>query len=261
MKIHLVSDIHLEFSDYPYRAPKGTDVVIAAGDIYTKNLGPQALRTHFPDHPIIYITGNHEYYGGSVVEDSIELQEQAEKYDIRFLNPGFTIYEDVLFVGGTLWTDYLLHGEEFQKTCKFHGQDCMNDFRKISYSKKPWERFTPDKAEFLHKIHKEEISEGLSRAFEEGKKTVVVTHHAPHTKSLDPDYVNDHWLNASYASDLEKFILDTKPNLWVHGHIHCSKDYMVGETRIVANPRGYSHPKNPFDQQNKNFNKDLLIEI
>jgi len=27
--------------------------------------------------------------------------------------------------------------------------------------------------------------------------------------------------------------------LWTHGHMHNASDYMIGETRVVCNPRGY----------------------
>ena len=29
--------------------------------------------------------------------------------------------------------------------------------------------------------------------------------------------------------------------LWVHGHMHDPVDEMLGNTRIIANPHGYSH--------------------
>ncbi len=43
--------------------------------------------------------------------------------------------------------------------------------------------------------------------------------------------------------------------LWVHGHTHYSFDYMVGNCRVICNPRGYSNIDNP------DFNPNLVVEI
>jgi hypothetical protein len=47
-------------------------------------------------------------------------------------------------------------------------------------------------------------------------------------------------MNGGYHSDLSEFILD-RPGikLWTHGHTHEDFDYMIGECRVVCNPRGY----------------------
>ena len=68
---------------------------------------------------------------------------------------------------------------------------------------------------------------------------VVITHHAPSMQSIEKNYRNSE-LVASFASNLENFILDL-PNikLWCHGHIHTASDYMIGNCRIICNPRGY----------------------
>jgi hypothetical protein len=39
---------------------------------------------------------------------------------------------------------------------------------------------------------------------------------------------------------LSEFILDRPQiKLWTHGHVHNVNDYMIGDTRVVSNPRGY----------------------
>ena len=84
-------------------------------------------------------------------------------------------------------------------------------------------------------------------------KTVVVTHHLPHAKSIPPRFKGD-LLNAAYASDLSGVIEQGRPALWVHGHTHDSCDYDLGSTRVVCNPRGY-------DDENRDFNSALVVEI
>ena len=47
-------------------------------------------------------------------------------------------------------------------------------------------------------------------------------------------------MNGAYHSDLTEFIMDRPEiKLWVHGHMHDDFDYMIGDTRVVCNPRGY----------------------
>jgi hypothetical protein len=47
-------------------------------------------------------------------------------------------------------------------------------------------------------------------------------------------------MNGGYASSLDEFILDN-PNIkvWVHGHMHDPNNYVIGDTRVLSNPRGY----------------------
>jgi len=85
--------------------------------------------------------------------------------------------------------------------------------------------------------------------------TVILSHHSPHFGSVAKGHYESDILTASYCSDLSEIILtgaetDADPTprktadanwdrLWVHGHIHSSSDYVVGTTRILANPHGY----------------------
>jgi Icc-related predicted phosphoesterase len=73
------------------------------------------------------------------------------------------------------------------------------------------------------------------------KKVVFVGHHTPSHQSIHDRYKKDQLMNGGYHSDLSEFILDhPQIKLWTHGHTHEPFDYMIGETRIVCNPRGYS---------------------
>lgn len=48
-------------------------------------------------------------------------------------------------------------------------------------------------------------------------------------------------------------------DLWIHGHMHGSFDYVVAECRVVCNPRGYV-PKGQ-SAENPAFNARLIIEV
>jgi Icc-related predicted phosphoesterase len=82
------------------------------------------------------------------------------------------------------------------------------------------------------------ISDQLSRASD--RRVVMVSHHAPSFRSIDPRYRAQREMNGGYASDLSNLILDNpKIKLWIHGHTHSPHDYMIGDTRVLCNPRGY----------------------
>jgi Icc-related predicted phosphoesterase len=83
--------------------------------------------------------------------------------------------------------------------------------------------------------------------------TVVITHHAPHSRSLHPRYAKD-LLSAAYVSDLEDLIVAAAPELWVHGHVHSNFDYRVGRTRVLCNPHGYG-------AENSDFDPALVVEV
>ena len=84
----------------------------------------------------------------------------------------------------------------------------------------------------------------LFRSRRKGEKNIVITHHAPSAQSLPLESTKD-ILNAAYASHLDDVIKKYAPSLWVHGHVHKSNDYMIGETRVVSNSRGNPYSLNP----------------
>ena len=61
--------------------------------------------------------------------------------------------------------------------------------------------------------------------------------------------------DANFASDLEELVIESGVLLCVHGHIHSQSDYRIGDTRIIANPRGY--PREDVGE----FNADLVVEV
>lgn len=79
---------------------------------------------------------------------------------------------------------------------------------------------------------------------------------------LSPAFVND--LPASFFEGETmwsegKRLQSSGPALWSHGHTHKSVDYMVGDCRIVSNPRGYRESEEFFE--NKAFDAGLIVEV
>lgn len=276
MKIHLVSDLHTEFSPYLDSAPKAADVIIAAGDVAVGDIGPLILRENYGPHvPIIYVAGNHEFYRQNLMENYTKIAESAKRNRVHFLQNSFVEIDDVLFVGGTLWTDFCLYGEDKQFAAMSAAKQGINDFRLIAWEGKyqnngnnpnymKYEPFAPQRALEQHHVTRSLIDHVLDSQMVDGKlwrKVVVVTHMAPSLKSVHEKYAGD-ILNSYYASNQIAMIAKYQPTLWVHGHMHDSFDYMLGDTRVVCNPRGYvSGSGRAMDRENKSFDPNLIIEI
>ena len=83
----------------------------------------------------------------------------------------------------------------------------------------------------------------------------MVTHHAPSIRSIADRYKLDP-VSAAFASNMDDFILEYQPRLWIHGHTHESFDYKIGKTRVVCNPRGYAST-----EENKRFRPDYTLVV
>lgn len=142
------------------------------------------------------------------------------------------------FVGGTGWTDYDLYadGDEGQRALAMQQAYLgLNDHARIMLRDFSSEVFEPSHALEMH-VKTRAYIEGVLRRPHDGP-TVVVTHHAPSERSISSQFAGD-GLSPAFASDLEPVTHRHRPSLWLHGHVHSSHDYTVGETRVVCNPRG-----------------------
>ena len=269
MKIKLVSDLHLEFSDCLINNDEGADVLILGGDICIAqdlhdhpepaNTADQAAiangtglgrrqmtaqrfrdffkRCSFQFPHVIYIMGNHEFYNGKFYAGIDYMREECAKYpNVYMLEQDMKIIDDVVFVGGTLWTNM-----NKRDPLTMHAiEGMMNDFRIIRNDAR---NYAPMSALDVAIRHDKTLAYIEHIVHEHrNKKCVVVGHHSPSFQSCHPMYGNDTLMNGGYHSDLSEFIMDhPQIKLWTHGHTHHPFDYVIGETRIVCNPRGYEN--------------------
>ena len=276
MKINLVSDMHINFQDVTL---PGGDVLVMAGDIMEAGhlrLADNAKKNVFladryrrfcreelvKYRKVIYVAGNHEHYNNSY--DDTHERIQAELPDnVHFLENDFVKIDDVWFFGGTFWTDF----NKGDPISMHYVKQNMSDFRlikfkdsievKTMYGDSYWtSQFTPAYVkEVFHKT-----VENLKQFAEShpDEKIVVVSHHAPTELSIDPAYKNDYHMNGAYHSRLGDFIMN-HPNIkvWCHGHMHNFTDYMIGDTRVLANPRGYKG----YEQIAETFDPNFSFEV
>lgn len=250
MRIHVLSDLHLEMA--PYVPPQGlqADVVVLAGDIHVGLKGLTWARAAFPERPVVYVAGNHEYYRGAIPHLTSKLQATARDLGIHFLEDEEVTIEGVRFLGSTLWTDFSLFGDDDVLQAMEIGRARMADYHLIRKSPQ-FGRLSPRDTRAFHRRSRSWIRDRLA---ESQGPTVVVTHHAPSLASI-PDKYKTELLSSSYASDLDDMAAASGAALWVHGHTHHCVDYKLGPTRVVANQRGY--PDEPVAA----FDPHLVVEV
>lgn len=248
MKLALVSDIHLEFGDIDIVNTESADVLILSGDICTardlvKNNSHHERTVQFwhtaseQYDQVVYVLGNHEHYGSDYRKTQKIMQDFFDVNgldNIHLLEKSSVEIGGILFVGGTLWTDF----DNGNPLIKQHGQLYMNDYRAIKDSHKSNYKLYPEAIWMDHVACKNYILDTLEA--NPDQPTVVVGHHAPSRQSIAEQYRGDPG-NGLYASSLEDIMLDNPQIvLWTHGHTHDPFDYVIGETRVVCNPRGYA---------------------
>lgn len=258
MKLRIASDIHTEFFGEdeigiwseiilpPLDDDKNT-VLILAGDI--GSMKHKECLVNFLDavvprfKTVLYIPGNHEYYGGNLLTTPDVIRELTGKHkNLFFTNMGGCVEENKKIHMHTLWTDF----DGGNPQSMFEAGERMNDYRLIRNGGR---LLQPADTYNLHKAHIENLQGNLSSG------DIVVSHHSPSLRSIPPEYLTDR-VNGAYHSNLHDLISDKKPALWVHGHTHTACDYMQDETRIICNPRGYGN------QYKKNgYRPTLVVEI
>ena len=248
MKVQILSDLHLEFADFEI-PETDADVIVLAGDIHVGTRAVEWIQDQ-TNKPVIYILGNHEYYHQAFPKLQETVRDLCEGTNIHFLENDEVIIDGVRFLGATLWSDFNLFGK--QEKSMLEARATMNDFRMIRPED---ERRKFIKAEDFLEAHNKSM-QFLEQALKTSDlPTVVMSHNAPSNRSSEARY-KDSALAPAFASNLESFIEQHQPKLWIHGHMHNSSDYMIAETRVICNPRGYEG-----HELNESFKTDLVVEI
>jgi Icc-related predicted phosphoesterase len=257
MKAWIVSDLHVNNSELtrsPLEIP-AADICICAGDLSDiVDMSMQfVLRYISPRMPVVLVLGNHEYFGITIDAGLKTAKRMAEGANVTVLENETVILGGVRIIGATLWTDFEIeHGLKTElplperkayaiNFCRHY----MADFHAIYRSDWPQRGMpgllTAKELIDRHIKSRNFIASELADHF--NGRTVVLSHHAPLSRSLHPGF-KGHPSNAAFASDLSAFIAEGRPDLWVHGHVHEFFDYREGSTRVVCNARGYTREQN-----------------
>jgi predicted phosphodiesterase len=272
LKIQILSDLHREFPTGEFdgwesrirAAMKNTqaDVTILAGDTHTKGRGIELAASYWPDRPVVMIGGNHEYYGQVYPSHTQKLRDQAAQFNnIHFLENDVVEIDGVVFLGCTLWTDGKLWesgpqaGLSIYPVTLMELEHGMNDYARIRFF--DGRRHRSLKPTDTVRIHIDSLlwlQSQLGKYRAQGRKIVVITHHAPSFRSVPEKYQKD-VISAAYASHLDELVESSGAVLWIHGHNHGPSDYMIGKTRVLCNAKGYP------EETGTGFNPGMVVTV
>jgi hypothetical protein len=209
VKFGIISDLHQEFAPYDFQPEDGV-FYLNAGDTQSHTKERQAWLGYYDDI-MFSVLGNHDFF--------LSTDQPEDIPDVREV-------DGVKIAGATMWTkitDYTLWTlyQNRMIDCTF-----IKDWTQLRY-------------QFVHTTH-------LHHLLTSGAD-IIVTHHAPSFMSLHPRHSGD--LNFAFAVELYEQLHDmhNPPKLWVHGHSHDPVDYVIGKTRVLSHPRGYTHEWKTFD--------------
>lgn len=257
MKVQIVSDLHLEFPDNREWIAKNPllpngDVLLLAGDIVLDKYKDKAekfyktIESQFPF--IISAMGNHEFYGGTAEYIYPNYLKQMAENHIKLNNKSF-VYNGVKFIVSVLWS-YVPDENHFDV---WSG---LNDYRLITKRDISGENvpITVETTNKYHELSLNFLKKELDEKFE--GKIVVMTHHVPSFKCVDPKFEGDK-INSAFISDLDELIINhPEISLWACGHSHDFNSNVVGKTKIIRNPLGYVQMG-----EGKGFRRDFVVEV
>jgi predicted phosphodiesterase len=256
MRLWIMSDLHLDVNAaYPFQLPTpwpAHDAVILAGDVCEGiDRGVAWIEAvGLNERPVVYVPGNHEFYGRDRGASLLAGQNAAAKRrNVHVLDRQRLDLGAVTVLGATLWTDYALYGTP-QASMQV-AERYLSDHRMIGEGASG-AGFSAAHASAEHDRSVDWLARAIAACREAGRLVVVVSHHAPSPNSVSPRF-QGHPLTAAFASNLERLFPGVA--LWVHGHTHRVADHTVGATRIINNPRGY------LRHETTGFTADLVVDV
>lgn len=250
MRLHVLSDLHLERASFSAVAP-AADVVILAGDIARGADGVEWASRWAPEVPVLYVAGNHEFYGHSLPGLTHALREAATGSSVRVLEDEEMLLGGVRFLACTLWSDFEFDGAERREQSMAMCRRVVNDYRHIEFDPEG-RTLTPQDTRTIHLASRRWLAKRLADPHD--GPTVVVTHHAPLIQGRPRSQVL-RALAGAFASDVTELMGVERVALWIYGHTHRAADLELRGTRVFSNPRGY--PNEPVD----GFDPGRMIEL
>ncbi len=287
MKFKIWSDLHLEFYNssninkiirilsryFPEQEDDKNTILLISGDIGTYIKWDLTYKIVFETFSkrfkkVIAVPGNHSWYESDIWNNETDFLKDKNIPENVFYGDNFFVDLDknTRIIGSCLWTDmdkenplFLKYIERMMNDYNLIREKSSSEYKRDKFGSYEYKNSKPIKSfQTLERFKKskEFIISTLEDANKNNiKNKIILTHHAPTFYSVDSRY-RDNKSNPAYCSNLEDIMFDYDVTLWVHGHIHGSNDYMVGNTRVVSNPFGYHN----YDV-NPEFNSNLIIDI
>lgn len=175
---------------------------------------------------VIWLPGNHEYYGGRIEDADLDLDSRPYP-NIRVVNNRAVHYPGVRILCTTLWTAIAQMNEAAMR----HN---MNDYHVIRHGHG---LLLPAHTTRFHERCLAWLKSELAKPFD--GRTVVATHHVPTLQHYPPEYAGSA-LNQAFAVELDELIADSGAVAWIYGHHHRNiPAFTIGSTRMLTNQLGY----------------------
>jgi hypothetical protein len=163
MKLNILSDLHLSLGALPV-PENDADVVVLAGDIARPREAASWARGF--GKRVLYVPGNHEFYGTSIARTIAELRELCAGTSVCVLDNEQTTIDGVRFLGTTLWTDFMLSGAGEQREAAIReALKSMRDFTRIRAGDALESSFTPADSAALFSVNAAWLEAELARPY------------------------------------------------------------------------------------------------
>lgn len=281
MKVHYISDLHLDFWIKEMSESKKminqienfikninfseADVLIIAGDLghyfVQKSVFLKIIKRFYKN--IIIVSGNHDRYLVSKKQQKKyswssdsrvnETKEFCKKIDGLYLLDGEELKIDgVTFAGvGMSWDDSFFNLFKKRNPNNYYPQvttlfnNKMNDSKLIMDGYKPYPiNYGYGGKELISSFDPFEFFRKEYKKLQKisSNVDVMISHYGP----IVPDDIDENYNNPTttfYYFDGEYELKRISPQKWVFGHTHKNHDFYINETNLICNPLGYPHEK------------------
>lgn len=262
LNIGVYSDLHIEHSFYSFDDLSKLDILVLAGDIASYDTIErffEELRKNAPKLTVLYVLGNHEYYGMVYQQATQFYKEICLKYNITLLDNESIVINNVLFLGSTLWSNFQL--TSFKVDAMSWAEHNVGDCFYIKWQDKNAIRpFTSNDMLNNFNASYEFLYRSLEETHKHYRKIVVISHFLPSSHVLSNEYKGntDSLIRSSYwCNELPN--LYQYADYWIYGHSHHNINKQTGKTKFISNQRGYSKIKNRSYE--KGYRQDFVIKI
>ena len=217
------------------------DVMVLAGDIDNHRRIFDTLEKLYGKYGkhIIYVPGNHEYYGTSHKTMTKRFHDYCNGH-ISILNNDMIVIDGVLFIGGTGWWDEsngLVYPAIKHMTDYSSILDIKNNENGVVWGRECYNYFKYNLDGFLANC---------------GYQVVCVSHNGP--LNLPAPKYKYSGINTCFYNKWDDLLIEYSPAVWIYGHTHDSNRQNIYGVDLICNPKGY------FDE-NPEFDPKLIVEI
>lgn len=260
MMFRLFSDIHLDFDAgehenpvphlwQPIELPEDLEsTLLLAGDLWVDNrpfkqyegvAWIELVAKRFKH--VVLILGNHDYWHGSLDRAPDKAKESITKLgltNVHLLERDTIVIDNVKIVGTTLWTSF----NKGHPLVLYQAGQMMNDYHQMTVGTGQIRRKCKPQDVYNTYLKSYDWLTKAAKRDTPGQGLLIMTHMAPSYQSINEMYRVPHQetMNFLYYSDLDYTVLDIAADVWVHGHTHVPRAYMIGATHVMCNPRGYA---------------------